>query len=80
MDKGHYFCLTKRPLDGTWWFCNDSEIRCLGGQQLSVASGKTSSQSSGIEKAISCWQKKVYLLMYERVEEPVKRVGQKESK
>lgn len=31
LDQGHYFSLTKRPLNGAWWFCNDSDIRCLGG-------------------------------------------------
>ncbi len=29
LEKGHYFSLVKR-LDRKWWFCNDSDVRCLG--------------------------------------------------
>ena len=56
LEEGHYFALSQR-LDGKWWLCNDSDIRCLSAEEEAAEGGE-------IERIIGSWQKKVYLLMY----------------
>lgn len=40
MECGHYNALTRR-LDGSWWFCNDSEIKQVSSEEHVLHSKKS---------------------------------------